>query len=113
MVGVVAGRTERIVALSAAERQAKLRLAYALNQVLEARKLSQADAAKVVTQPRVSALRHYKLAHFLRRTPGEPVDGARPRHRDRDSVKAPLAKGCSDQRRRDLSDVGDDGLRRP
>ena len=76
MVGVVAGRTERIVALSAAERQAKLCLVYALNQVLEARKLSQADAAKVVTQPKVSALRHYKLAHFLRRTPGEPVDGA-------------------------------------
>jgi len=44
----------------AAERQAKLRLAYALNQVLEARRLSQADAAKVlsVTQPKVSALRH-------------------------------------------------------
>ena len=40
--------------------------AYALNQVLEARKLSQADAAKVlgVTQPKVSALRHYKLAGF-------------------------------------------------
>src|SRR5947199_2323315 len=50
----------------AAERQAKLRLAYALNQVLGARKLSQADAAKVlgVTQPKVSALRHYKLAGF-------------------------------------------------
>ena len=50
----------------AAERQAKLRLAYALNQVLEARKLSQADAAKVlgVTQPKVSALRHYKLTGF-------------------------------------------------
>jgi predicted XRE-type DNA-binding protein len=48
----------------AAERQAKLRLAYALNQVLEARRLSQADAAKVlgVTQPKVSALRNYKLA---------------------------------------------------
>ncbi len=48
----------------AAERQAKLRLAYALNQVLDGRKLSQADAAKVlgVTQPKVSALRHYKLA---------------------------------------------------
>lgn len=47
----------------AAERQAKLRLAYALNQVLDARKLSQTDAAKVlgVTQPKVSALRHYKL----------------------------------------------------
>jgi predicted XRE-type DNA-binding protein len=50
----------------AAERQAKLRLAYALNQVLEHRKLSQADAAKAlgVTQPKVSALRNYKLAGF-------------------------------------------------
>jgi len=50
----------------AAERQAKLRLAYALNQVIEARKLSQAEAVKLlgVTQPKVSALRHYKLAGF-------------------------------------------------
>ena len=50
----------------AAERQAKLRLAYALNQVLEERQLSQSDAAKLlgVTQPKVSALRHYKLAGF-------------------------------------------------
>ena len=50
----------------AAERQAKLRLAYALNQVLGARTLSQADAAKVlgVTQPKVSALGRYKLAGF-------------------------------------------------
>ena len=50
----------------AAERQAKLRLAYALNQVLDQRKLTQAAAAKVlgVTQPKVSALRHYKLAGF-------------------------------------------------
>ncbi len=50
----------------AAERQAKLRLACALNQVLDGRKLSQEDAAKVlgVTQPKVSALRHYKLAGF-------------------------------------------------
>jgi len=50
----------------AAERQAKLRLAYALNQVLKDRRLSQADAAKVlgVTQPKISALRHYKLAGF-------------------------------------------------
>jgi predicted XRE-type DNA-binding protein len=47
----------------AAERQAQLGLAYALNQVLQERKLSQADAAKVlgVTQPKVSALRNYKL----------------------------------------------------
>jgi predicted XRE-type DNA-binding protein len=50
----------------ATERQAKLRMAYALNHVLEERKLSQADAAKVlgVTQPKVSALRNYKLAGF-------------------------------------------------
>jgi predicted XRE-type DNA-binding protein len=50
----------------AAERQAKLRLAYALNQLLDERKLSQADAAKVLglTQPKVSALRNYKLAGF-------------------------------------------------
>ena len=50
----------------AAGRQAKLRLAYALNQVLDRRKLSQADAAQLlgVTQPKVSALRHYKLAGF-------------------------------------------------
>src|ERR1700730_7344818 len=50
----------------AAERQAKLRLAYALNQVLAERKLTQAEAAKVlgVTQPKVSALAHYKLAGF-------------------------------------------------
>jgi len=48
------------------ERQAKLRLAYALNQVLEQGKLSQTDAAKAlgVTQPKVSALRNYKLAGF-------------------------------------------------
>jgi predicted XRE-type DNA-binding protein len=48
------------------ERQAKLRLAYALNQVLEERKLSQADAATMlgITQPKVSALHHYKLAGF-------------------------------------------------
>src|SRR5689334_6436754 len=50
----------------ASERHAKLRLAYALNRVIEARKLSQAQAADVlrVTQPKVSALRNYKLAGF-------------------------------------------------
>jgi predicted XRE-type DNA-binding protein len=50
----------------AAERQAKLRLAYALNQVLGERQLTQAEAAKVlgVTQPKVSTLRRYKLAGF-------------------------------------------------
>lgn len=51
---------------NASERQAKLRLAYALNQVLDERKLTQAEAAKLLglTQPKVSALRHYKLAGF-------------------------------------------------
>jgi predicted XRE-type DNA-binding protein len=50
----------------AAERQVKLRLAYALNEVLRARKLSQADAAKMlgVTRPNLSALRRYKLTGF-------------------------------------------------
>lgn len=50
----------------AAERQAKLRLAYALNQVLEQRELTQTTAAKLLglTQPKVSALRHYKLVGF-------------------------------------------------
>ena len=50
----------------ASERRVKLRLAYALNKVLESRQLTQGDAAKVlrVTQPKVSALRHYKLAGF-------------------------------------------------
>jgi predicted XRE-type DNA-binding protein len=50
----------------AVERQAKLRLAYALNQVLDQRKLTQAEAAKAlgIGQPKVSALRRYKLAGF-------------------------------------------------
>src|SRR5690349_3183757 len=52
--------------VDAVERQAKLRLAYTLNQLLQARKLSQANAAMMlgITQPKVSALRHYKLAGF-------------------------------------------------
>jgi predicted XRE-type DNA-binding protein len=50
----------------AAERQAKLRLAYALNQVLEQRGLTQTAAAALLglSQPKVSALRNYKLAGF-------------------------------------------------
>ncbi len=48
------------------ERQARLRLALALNRVLEQRSLTQAEAAKLlgVSQPKVSALRNYKLAGF-------------------------------------------------
>jgi predicted XRE-type DNA-binding protein len=50
----------------AAERQAKLRLAYALNQVLDQRETTQTAAARLLglSQPKVSALRNYKLAGF-------------------------------------------------
>src|SRR5262249_5677677 len=50
----------------AAERQAKLRLACALNQVLEQRGLTQTASASLLglSQPKVSALRNYKLAGF-------------------------------------------------
>jgi predicted XRE-type DNA-binding protein len=42
----------------AAERQARLRLAYALNQVIEARKLSQADAVKLLGVTHMRRVRH-------------------------------------------------------
>lgn len=50
----------------AEERQTKLRLALALNTILDERKLSQSDAATRlgVNQPKVSALRNYKLDGF-------------------------------------------------
>ena len=52
----------------ASERQAKLRLAYVLNQVLQTRKVAHANAAKVlgVTQRKLTALREYKLAESTR-----------------------------------------------
>ena len=48
------------------ERQTKLRLAFALNRIMEERRLSQgAAAARLgVNQPKVSALRNYKLEGF-------------------------------------------------
>lgn len=50
----------------AEERQTKLRLAYALNAVIEAQHLTQAAAGARLglNQPKVSALRHYKLDGF-------------------------------------------------
>ena len=50
----------------AAERQAKLRLAYALNHVLDQRDVTQAAAGRLLglSQPKVSALRNYKLGGF-------------------------------------------------
>ena len=52
--------------LDAEERQTKLRLALALNTILDERKLNQADAAARlgVNQPKVLALRNYKLDGF-------------------------------------------------
>ena len=50
----------------AEERQTKLRLAYALNAIMDARRLTQAAAAARLglKQPKVSALRNYKLEGF-------------------------------------------------
>ena len=50
----------------AEERQTKLRLVHALNQIIEQRRLSQAQAAKAlgVNQPKVSALLRYRLEGF-------------------------------------------------
>lgn len=50
----------------AEERQTKLRLAYAINEAIKERGVTQAQAAKLLdaTQPKVSALAHYKLDGF-------------------------------------------------
>ncbi len=50
----------------AEERQTKLRLAYAINRIVEERRLTQAVAAELlgINQPKVSALLNYKLAGF-------------------------------------------------
>jgi predicted XRE-type DNA-binding protein len=50
----------------AEERQTKLRLAYALNKVIDAQRLTQGAAAARfgLNQPKVSALRNYKLEGF-------------------------------------------------
>lgn len=48
------------------ERQAKLRLAYALNHVLDQRDVTQTAAGRLLglSQPKVSALRNYKLSGY-------------------------------------------------
>jgi predicted XRE-type DNA-binding protein len=50
----------------AEERQTKLQLAYALNAIVDAQRLTQAAAAARLrlNQPKVSALRNYKLEGF-------------------------------------------------
>lgn len=48
------------------ELDTKLQLAVAINRVLHSRRLTQASAAKVlsINQPKISALKHYKLEGF-------------------------------------------------
>lgn len=50
----------------AGERQTKLRLAHAINQIIDFRRLTQAGAAELLTvnQPKISALQNYKLEGF-------------------------------------------------
>ncbi len=50
----------------AAERQTKTRLALAVNNLLKGRKLKQREAAELlhIPQPRVSALKNYRLDQF-------------------------------------------------
>lgn len=50
----------------AAERQTKTRLALAINDLLKSRKLRQREAAELLglTQPKVSALKHFRLDQF-------------------------------------------------
>jgi len=50
----------------AAERQTKTRLAFAVNELLKARKLKQREIAELlgIPQPKVSALKNYRLDQF-------------------------------------------------
>jgi len=50
----------------AREMQTKLRLAYAINEIVESRRLTQENAAELlgIPQPRISALKNYKLEGF-------------------------------------------------
>ena len=50
----------------AAERQTKTRLAFAINRILEGRQLKQREAAELlgVPQPKISALKNYRLDNF-------------------------------------------------
>lgn len=50
----------------AAERQTKVRLALAINQLIESRQIKQRDAAELlgITQPKISALKNYRLDNF-------------------------------------------------
>ena len=63
-----------------AERQTKTRLALAVNELLKARKLKQREIAELlkVPQPKVSALKHYRLDQDVEITirPRDAASGA-------------------------------------
>ena len=50
----------------AGERQTKVRLAFAINQILQRRRLQQTKAARLlgINQPKISALSNYRLEGF-------------------------------------------------
>jgi predicted XRE-type DNA-binding protein len=67
MIKASSGNVVRDLRLkNADERQANIRLAVALNSIIDSRKLSQMQAGKClgISQPKVSALRNYNLAGF-------------------------------------------------
>jgi predicted XRE-type DNA-binding protein len=57
----------------AGEKQTRVRLAVAINQIMEARRLSQSAAARLlgINQPKVSALVNYRLEGFFGGAPDE------------------------------------------
>lgn len=69
MKKIVHGSTNVFVDIGlsdATERQAKLKLALVINDIITARKLTQAQAANLleINQPKISALANYKLERF-------------------------------------------------
>ena len=69
MKKIVHGSTNVFVDIGlpdATERQAKLKLALAINDIIAARKLTPAQAANLleISQPQISALANYKLEGF-------------------------------------------------
>jgi predicted XRE-type DNA-binding protein len=66
---------------NAEEKQTKVRLALAINQIIQGRKLSQTEAARRlnVNQPKVSALSNLPAGRFFCRTADEFSYGPGPR----------------------------------
>jgi len=85
----------------AEERQAKLRLAYAINRIIEQSRMTRSAAAELlgVNQPKISALPRYRLDGFSVETTDDISDGTRPRHRDCNQKKASFALDRTDKRR--------------